>query len=64
MKSQSLWPYFSRAPLKSLTPAQKVDLFKIVTGGDYKDMVNAGAYNFFRLAIGRDGTWRFFVTGD
>jgi hypothetical protein len=59
-----VWPYFARLPLKSLTPAQKVELFKIVTGGDYKDMLNAGAYDFFRLGIGRDGAWRFFVTGD
>ncbi len=59
-----VWPYFARAPLKTLTPEQKVDLFKIVTGGDYKDMLNAGTYNFFRLGIGQDGAWRFFVTGD
>jgi len=59
-----VWPYFSRAPLKTLSPAQKVDLFKIVTGGDYKNMLNAGTYNFFRVGIGQDGAWRFFVTGD
>jgi hypothetical protein len=59
-----VWPYFSRAPLKTLTPEQKVDLFKIVTGSDYKDMLNDGTYNFFRLGIGQDGAWRFFVTGD
>ena len=59
-----VWPYFARLPLKSLTPTQKVELFKIITGGDYKDMLNAGAYDFFRLGIGRDGAWRFFVTGD
>jgi|HubBroStandDraft_1064217.scaffolds.fasta_scaffold71042_2 hypothetical protein len=59
-----VWPYFARLPLKSLTPAQKVELFKIVTGGDYKDMLNAGTYDFFRLGIGPDGAWHFFVTGD
>ena len=59
-----VWPYFARVPLKSLTPAQRVELFKIVTGSDYKDMLAAGAYNFFRLGIGQDGAWRFFVTGD
>ncbi len=58
-----VWPYFARVPLKTLTAAQKVDLFKIVTGSDYKDMLGAGAYNFFRVGIGADGTWRFFVTG-
>ena len=59
-----VWPYFARVPLTTLTAAQKVDLFKIVTGSDYKDMLGAGAYNFFRVGIGRDGSWRFFVTGN
>ena len=59
-----LWPAFARMPIKTLTPEQKVALFKIVTGADYKDMVDFGAYNFFRLGIGPDGAWQFFVTGD
>ena len=59
-----LWPYFARMPPKDLTPEQKVELFKIVTGADYRDMLTAGSYNFFRLGIGGDGAWRFFVTGD
>ena len=59
-----VWPYFARMTLKTLTPAQKVELFKIVTGSDYKDMVAAGAYNFFRVGIGADGGWRCFVTGN
>jgi hypothetical protein len=59
-----LWPYFARMPLKDLTPEQKVELFKIVTGADYRDMLDFGAYNFYRLGIGADGTWHFFVTGD
>ena len=59
-----LWPYFARMPLKELTPEQKVELFKIVTGADYRDMLDFGAYNFYRLGIGSDGTWHFFVTGD
>jgi hypothetical protein len=59
-----VWPYFARMSLKMLTPAQKVELFKIVTGSDYKDMLAAGAYNFFRVGIGGDGGWRFFVTGN
>ena len=59
-----LWPYFARMPLNTLTPAQKVDLLKIVTGSDYKDMVDLGHYIFYRLGIGPDGTWHFFVAGD
>jgi hypothetical protein len=59
-----VWPYFARMPLKGLTAAQKVELFSIITGTDYKDMLKVGAYNFYRLGISPDGTWQFFVAGD
>jgi hypothetical protein len=59
-----MWPYFARVPLKSLKPEQKVELFRIVTGADYKDMVEFGAYSFYRVGISPDGTWHFFVSGD
>jgi hypothetical protein len=59
-----VWPYFAFTPLKSLTPEQKVALFRIVTGADYKEMNEFGAYIFYRLGIAPDGTWHFFVSGD
>ena|SRR6185295_3419913 len=59
-----VWPYFAFTPLKTLTPEQKVALFRIVTGADYKEMNEFGAYIFYRLGIAPDGTWHFFVSGD
>ncbi len=59
-----LWPYFARIPLKSLRAQQRVELFRIVTGADYKDMVEFGVYSFYRLGIAPDGTWQFYVAGD
>jgi hypothetical protein len=59
-----LWPYFARVPLNALTPAQRVELFRIVTGADYKEMVEFGVYSFYRLGIAPDGSWQFFVSGD
>lgn len=59
-----VWPYFAFTPLKSLSPEQKVALFRIVTGADYKEMSEFGAYIFYRLGIAPDGTWHFFVSGD
>jgi hypothetical protein len=59
-----IWPYFARMPLKDLAPAQKVELFKIVTGSDFKEMQEVGAYTFYRLGIAPDGTWLYFVAGD
>jgi hypothetical protein len=59
-----VWPYFAFTPLKTITPEQKVALFRIVTGADFKEMNEFGAYIFYRLGIAPDGTWHFFVTGD
>jgi hypothetical protein len=59
-----VWPYFVRMSLTALTPQQKVELFRVVTGADYKDMLGFGVYSFYRLGIGPDGTWHFFVAGD
>jgi len=59
-----LWPYFARYPLEALTGKQMVEVFKLLTAGDFEDIKFFGAYNFFRLGIGPDGTWHFFVAGD
>jgi hypothetical protein len=58
-----LWPYFARIPLNTLTPAQRTELFRIITGGDYKDMLARGTYTFFQIGIAPDGKWQFFVSG-
>ena len=47
-----VWPYFARLPVKSLTPAQKVELFRVVTGSDYKEMLERGRYVFYQVGIG------------
>ncbi|MBB6470024.1 hypothetical protein HNQ96_005918 [Aminobacter lissarensis] len=59
-----VWPYFFGIPLDKLDPRQKVELFKIVTAGDYEDMKQYGAYVFYRLGITPEGRWAFFVAGD
>jgi hypothetical protein len=59
-----LWPYFARLPLQSLTPAQKVELFRVVTGSDYRDMLERGRYVFYQVGIGPDGTWRYFLASE
>jgi hypothetical protein len=59
-----VWPYFVGMSLGALTPQQKVELFRIVTGADYKDMLALGVYSFYRVGIGPDGAWHFFVAGD
>lgn len=59
-----VWPYFFAVPLERLTPPQRVELFKIVTAGDYEDMKSYGAYIFYRVGITPEGRWQFFVAGD
>lgn len=59
-----VWPYFARYPVEALTPPQLVELFKLVFSGDYEDMKTYGAYISYRVGIGPDGTWRFFLVGD
>ena len=50
--------------LKQLSPEQKVELFRIVTGSDYRAMEQFGAYTFYRVGIAPDGVWHFFVSGE
>jgi hypothetical protein len=59
-----VWPYFFAVPLEKLTAPQKVELFRIVTAGDYEDMKSYGAYVFYRVGITPEGRWSFFVAGD
>ena len=59
-----VWPYFLAIPLDRLDARQRVELFKIVTAGDYEDMKAFGAYIFYRVGITPEGRWAFFVAGD
>jgi hypothetical protein len=59
-----VWPYFFALPLDKLTPAQRVELFKIVTAGDYEEMQTYGSYIFYRVGITPEGRWVFFVAGE
>jgi hypothetical protein len=59
-----VWPYFFAVPLDKLDGRQRVELFKLVTAGDYEDMRNYGAYIFYRAGISAEGRWLFFVAGD
>jgi hypothetical protein len=59
-----VWPYFFAVPLDSLNGPQLVELFRLVTAGDYQDMKSYGAYIFYRTGITPAGKWAFFVAGD
>jgi hypothetical protein len=59
-----IWPYFARYPLTRLDGPQMVELFKLLTAGDYEDMKIYDIYLFYRVGIDPKGVWRYFLAGD
>ena len=59
-----VWPYFFAVPIDKLTGPQRVELFKIVTAGDYEEMKTYGSYIFYRVGITPEGRLAFFVAGE
>lgn len=59
-----VWPYFHALPVEGLTPEQEVDLYQLVSPEEFQQMKDFGAYTHYRIGIGPDGTWHYFVAGD
>jgi hypothetical protein len=55
-----VWPYLAEIPLATLTPAQEVDLFRLMPPQAAKAMREKKKWTWWRLAIGADGTWHTF----
>jgi hypothetical protein len=55
-----VWPYLAEAKLDQLTPAEEVDLLRLVPPEQAKAMRAAKTWTWWRLAIGADGTWHSF----
>jgi len=58
-----VWPYFAEVALDKLTPAQQVELLRLVPPAAAKEMRAAGKYTHWRVIIGADGTWHSFRKG-
>ena len=56
-----VWPYFAEMKLDTLTPAQEVELMRLVPGAAFREMKQTGRYTHYKLGIGADGTWHFFI---
>ena len=59
-----VWPYLADAPLDRLTSPQSVDLYRLMTAQDVRDMRVLNSWVFWRVGIGRDGTLHFFLAGE
>ncbi len=55
-----VWPYFAEVPIDRLTPAQEVELYRLVTPAEASAMRAARKWSWWRLAIGAEGTWLSF----
>ena len=61
-KSQMyVWPYFAEMDLKTLTPAQEVELYRTVPPELAVKMKQSGKYTYYRLGISTDGVWHYFL---
>ncbi|WP_310621034.1 hypothetical protein [Flexibacterium corallicola] len=59
-----VWPYFSQVSLNELSAKEMVSLLRVITSSEYYEMLDYGAWTFFRLGIAPDGTLLYFVAGD
>jgi hypothetical protein len=59
-----VWPYLAEVDLGKLTPAQEVDLIRLVGPAEAKAMQAKKKWTWWRLTIGADGTWHSFKKAD
>jgi hypothetical protein len=56
-----VWPYFAETDLAKLTPAQEVELYRILAPEAALQMKKAGKYSYYRLGISPTGVWQYFM---
>jgi len=59
-----VWPAYATNNLENLSPAELIDVYKIVSHQDLEEMQLFGGWYFFRVGIDSNGEWRYFVAGD
>jgi hypothetical protein len=56
-----VWPYFAELDLKTLTPSQEVELYRLLPPAQALAMKQSGKYTYYRAGLGGDGVWHYFV---
>lgn len=56
-----VWPYFAALDPRLLTPEQLVDVYRILAQHEVAAWREKGRYPHWRLGIGPDGTWHYFL---
>ncbi|PIO98703.1 hypothetical protein [Pleomorphomonas carboxyditropha] len=63
-QARYVWPYFAELPPDTLDRRQLVEVYRVLTAGDFEEMRAVGSYEFYRLEIAADGRWLLFMTGE
>lgn len=56
-----VWPYFAEIDLSTLTPAQEVELYRLLPPTQALAMKKSGKYTYYRAGLGSDGVWHYFM---
>jgi len=56
-----VWPYFAETDLAKLTPAQEVELYRIVPPELALAMKTSRKYSYYRLGVSPTGVWQYFL---
>lgn len=59
-----VWPYFAEFPPNALNRRQLIEVYRVLTAGDFEQMRAVGSYEFYRLEIAADGRWLMFMAGE
>jgi hypothetical protein len=59
-----VWPYLAERQLDKLTPAEDVDLYRLVDPAKASEMHEKRRWMWWRLTIAADGTWLAFKRQD
>jgi hypothetical protein len=59
--SMYVWPYFAQIDLKTLTPAQEVEFFRVVPPKLAAAMQRKRKYTYYRLGVSPSGVWHYFL---
>ena len=59
-----VWPALAETDLGKLTPAQEVQLYRLVPHAEAAALRAGKRWTWWRLAIGADGTWHSFLKAD
>jgi hypothetical protein len=59
-----VWPYFAVLDPRLLTAEQEVDVYRMMGAAQLREWREKGRYPFWRIGIGPDGTWHYFLGAD